>query len=183
MSTSTNTHKTREPTADEKSVIDRVLDLYQCKPSEKAYSIYAEDAVFHDPVSIAKGKQSIMSQFNGMPKIFKESKTLKADVLEHDGAANALSSGNAAATEATSAIRLDLTQHYVFKVGGAEKTLNSLITLKRDSQGLVREHTEEWDHKPNTTGDDGFLGKLNELRKKFMANVIEAGVSSDPKKA
>jgi ketosteroid isomerase-like protein len=66
---------TRQPKPEEKEIIDEVLDLYQLKPSEKAYSHYSETAVFHDPVSIAKGKKSIQSQFNGMPKIFSESIT------------------------------------------------------------------------------------------------------------
>lgn len=66
---------TRQPKPEEKQVIDEVLDLYQLKPSEKAYSHYAPTAEFHDPVSIAKGKDEIQSQFNGMPKIFSESIT------------------------------------------------------------------------------------------------------------
>ncbi|BFZ56963.1 hypothetical protein PYCC9005_004013 [Savitreella phatthalungensis] len=184
MSSATSNHPTRKPTADEQSIIDRVLLLYQCKPSEHAYSIYADDAVFHDPVSIAQGKKSIMSQFNGMPKIFERSDTVKCDVLDHDGssAASAGAGTGAAAAGTTTDLKLDLTQHYVFKVGGAEKTLNSLVTLKRDAQGLVKQHDEEWDHKKNTTGDDGFFGKINELRKKFMASVIDSTVTSDPSK-
>ena len=83
----------------------------------------------------------------------------------------------------TNNILLDLTQHYKFKPGGAEKTLNSLITLKRDpATGLIQHHEEEWDHKPNTDGDDGFLGKLNELRKKADAKLVDKTVSSDPSK-
>lgn len=49
-------------------------------------------------------------------------------------------------------LKLDLTQHYVFKAGNKEKTLNSLITLKMKN-GQIEHHEEEWDHKPNTTGD------------------------------
>lgn len=60
---------TRQPSSEERVIIDEILSLYQCRPSEKSYSHYADTAVFHDPVSIAKGKESIMSQFNGMPKI------------------------------------------------------------------------------------------------------------------
>lgn len=65
----------REATPAEKTLIDHVLKLYCLAPSEQAYRHYAEHAVFHDPVSIAKGKASIMSQFNGMPKIFAQSVT------------------------------------------------------------------------------------------------------------
>lgn len=66
---------TRQPKGDEQAVIDDVLCLYQLRPSEKVYARYAADAVFHDPVSIAKGLDSIKSQFNGMPKIFETSTT------------------------------------------------------------------------------------------------------------
>lgn len=58
---------TRQPKPEEKEIIDEVLDLYQLKPSEKAYSHYSETAVFHDPVSIAKGKKSIQSQLQVVP--------------------------------------------------------------------------------------------------------------------
>lgn len=54
-------------------IIDDILSLYQLKPSQQAYSHYAENAVFHDPVSIARGLDK--SQFNGMPKLFAESIT------------------------------------------------------------------------------------------------------------
>ena len=69
---------TRQPSQQEQKFIDDILALYQCKPTHEIYSHYAEDAIFHDPVSIARGKESIMSQFNGMPKIFAESHTERA---------------------------------------------------------------------------------------------------------
>lgn len=67
--------ETRPATAKEQKLIDDILDLYQLKPSHQAYSHYAETAVFHDPVSIAKGLDSVKSQFNGMPRLFAESNT------------------------------------------------------------------------------------------------------------
>lgn len=162
---STKSLPTRTPSSQEKEIIDEVLSLYQCKPTEKSYSHYSETAVFSDPVSIAQGKKSIMSQFNGMPKIFEKSDTQKCDVLD-DGSKD---------------IKLDLTQHYVFKLGKKEKTLNSLVTLKMQN-GLIEHHEEEWDHKPNTTKEDGFFGALNEYRKKIGAKIIDATVTSDPSK-
>ena len=72
---SAGTHATRQPNAQEQQIIDDILCLYQLKPSHQAYSHYAENAVFHDPVSIARGLDSIKSQFNGMPKLFAESIT------------------------------------------------------------------------------------------------------------
>jgi hypothetical protein len=73
---------TREPSADESKIIQDILSLYQCKPSENAYSHYAETAQFRDSVSIAKGKSQIQAQFNGMPKLFSSSETQGAITQE-----------------------------------------------------------------------------------------------------
>lgn len=85
-------------------------------------------------------------------------------------------------------IKLNLTQKYIFKSPipfkseGAEKTVNSKLTFRLNEQGKIAEHVEEWDHQANQTGDDGFMGKIQEFRKKADAKVVEATVSSDPKK-
>jgi hypothetical protein len=161
--------KTRQASATEQPIIDEILSLYQCKPTEKSYSHYRKDAVFHDPVSIAQGLDSIKSQFNGMPKIFERSDTQKCEVLDSSHAKD----------QHTNSIVLNLTQHYVFKGSKTpEKTLNSKVTLQLDGEGMIKHHEEEWDHKPNATGDDGFMGKMQEWRKKAGAKMVEAGVSS-----
>ena len=64
-----------------------------------------------------------------------------------------------------------------------EKTVNSLVTLKMNTAtGLIEHHEEEWDHKPNKTGEDGFMGKIQQWRKEASAKMVEMGVSSDTKK-
>lgn len=52
-----------------------------------------------------------------------------------------------------------------------------------NSEGLIEEHIEEWDHEKNKTGEDGFMGKIQEARKKMDAKLVEATVSTDPDKA
>lgn len=109
-----------------------------------------------------------------MPKIFAESETELCDVLE---------------SSTKSSLQLNLTQRYVFKSlipfkeKGTEKTVNSKITFNLNSQGKIEEHLEEWDHEGNKTSEDGFVGKLQEARKKMDAKLVEMGVSSDPSKA
>jgi len=166
MNQDTKTLASRQATPDEQIIIDEVLSLYQAKPTDQSYAHYSPTAVFHDPVSIAKGLDSIKSQFNGMPKAFRASTTEACRVLADDAHPHA--------------IRLDLTQHYVFKTG-QEKTVNSLVTLELRN-GMIEHHEEEWDHKENSTGADGFMGKLNELRKKADAKLVEKTVPSDPNK-
>ena len=170
---SVGTHASREPSVTEKQIIDDILQLYQLNPNEKAYGHYAPSAVFHDPVSIAEGIDSIRSQFNGMPKLFAESTTEKCDVLA-DSAPNTLA--------------INLTQRYVFKSPipfkskGTEKTVNSKVTFHLNGDGLIEKHDEEWDHQGNPTDDDGFVGKLMESRKKTGAKLVQKAVSSDPSK-
>ncbi|KAF2091827.1 hypothetical protein K490DRAFT_32170 [Saccharata proteae CBS 121410] len=165
---------TRTPSAEEQKVIDDVLALYQLRPSEESYAHYADDATFHDPVSIAPTRESIQSQFNGMPKLFADSVTEHYDVLDDSSQPRS--------------IVLNLTQKYVFKSPlpgkkeGSAKTVNSKITLKRNAQGLITEHIEEWDHEKNKTSEDGFMGKVQEFRKKMDAKLVESTVSSDPSK-
>ena len=86
-------------------------------------------------------------------------------------------------------LQLNLTQNYVFKsalpgkVESGSKLVNSKITLSRNSQGLITEHLEEWDHEPNKTTEDGFMGRIQEGRKKLSAAIVDTFVSSDPSKA
>ncbi|MCJ1399942.1 hypothetical protein MMC11_003145 [Xylographa trunciseda] len=166
MNQDTKTLASRQASPQEQEIIDEVLSLYQAKPTDKSYAHYSPTAVFHDPVSIAKGLPSIQSQFNGMPKAFSSSTTESYRVL--------------ADPSHPDSIRLDLTQHYVFKTG-QEKTLNSLVTLRLHN-GMIEHHEEEWDHNSNSTGADGFLGRLNEWRKKADAKLVEKAVPADPNK-
>lgn len=83
---------------------------------------------------------------------------------------------------------MNLTQRYVFKSAlpgkseGGEKTVNSKVTLWFNGEGLIEKHDEEWDHEANKSGEDGFMGKMQQMRKKVDAKVVEKTVSSDPSK-
>jgi hypothetical protein len=78
-----------------------------------------------------------------MPKIFSNSETKDMRVLSGIG-----EEGD---------IVLDLTQKYVFRVGSMEKTIRSLVTLKRDGEGMITLHEEAWDHEPNKVSFRWFL--------------------------
>jgi len=163
---------TKQPSPQEDKLINSILKLYQLRPDDEAYSHYAENAIFHDPVSIARGKESIMSQFNGMPKVFARSETKEVGLLS---------------SSTTSNLEFNLTQHYVFKSAiplkseGAESTVNSKLTFKLNGEGLIEEHHEEWNHQGNKDSNDGFWGKMQQKRKEFDAKLVEKSVPSDPK--
>lgn len=69
-----------------------------------------------------------------------------------------------------------------YRKGEKFKTVNSLLTFERNASGKVVRHTEEWDHNKVTDSSDGFLGSLNEWRKKAMADIIGTAVPSDASK-
>ena len=59
----------RQPTSDEKALIDDVLPTCQwtlnkdqLKPVSSAYARYSPDATFHDPIGLAKGLESVVSR-------------------------------------------------------------------------------------------------------------------------
>lgn len=60
----------REARPEEAFAIATLQDLYKCKPTEESYKSYTPDAIFHDPVGIAKGIASIKAQFNALPALF-----------------------------------------------------------------------------------------------------------------
>ncbi|WRT66689.1 uncharacterized protein IL334_003649 [Kwoniella shivajii] len=158
----------RQPTSEEKALVDDVLNLYQLNPISAAYARYDEKATFHDPIGLAQGLNSIKAQFNAMPSIFSQSETKGLKFLENPEVK-------------PPSVQVSLSQLYHFKTAGS-KLVNSLVTFHVDpSSNLILKHDEEWDAKPNSTGDDGFFGKINELRKKFTASSVEATTDTTPK--
>jgi hypothetical protein len=55
--------------------------------------------------------------------------------------------------------------------------VNSLLTLQLNEASQITRHTEEWDHNRETTADDGFLGMLNEHRKRMTAALTNLFIS------
>ncbi|KAI0275130.1 hypothetical protein BC834DRAFT_921277 [Gloeopeniophorella convolvens] len=111
------------------------------------------------PVGIARGLDSIRAQFDALPKLFPRADIQKFRVLE-----------NPPGTPA-SLLLVDQDSASPFKV------VNSLLTLELDDAHQVTRHTEEWNHQRETTADDGFLGMLNEQRKRLTASLTDAYMS------
>ncbi len=78
---------------------------------------------------------------------------------------------------------LESSQYLNLHASSHLQTVNSLLTLETNDSYRVTCHTEEWDHKHETTKDDGFLGMLNEQRKKFTAGLTNMVVGQEPPKS
>ncbi|GHJ89373.1 hypothetical protein NliqN6_5775 [Naganishia liquefaciens] len=159
----------RQPTDEEKALIDDVLQLYQLNPVSSAYAHYDKSAVFSDPIGIAEGLEKLKSQFNAMPSIFSKSYTRAVRVLDNPEVK-------------PPSLQISLTQEYHFKGVGSQKTVDSKITFHRDpATNLILRHEEEWAGNKNAMSQDGFWGSLQEARKKFQANLVHAVTDSTPK--
>lgn len=149
--------------------------LYSCEPKESSYAVYATNAVFHDPVSIAEGVDKIRAQFNALPALFPRSTIDKFNVLEQPASSTLDRSRSMLVDQ-------DVT-YYRDKDPSAKpfKTMNSLLTIERDNSGKILKHVEEWDHNRVTdSANAGFLGMLNEGRKKAFAALSMPFVDQTP---
>ncbi|KAI0673646.1 hypothetical protein C8Q78DRAFT_1076628 [Trametes maxima] len=160
----------RSPEPHEEKIIQGIKELYTCKPTERTYEIYAPDAVFHDPIGIAEGIKSIRAQFNGLAKLFPRADIPSFRVLQNPPSI----------PKNRILIDQDVSYYRDPNASSPTKTVNSLLTLETNDHHQVVKHTEEWDHRRETTGDDGFLGLLNEHRKKFTANFTGLFISQEP---
>lgn len=103
-----------------------------------------------------------------MPAIFSQSNTTAMQVLDNPKVK-------------PPSLQISLSQDYHFKTGGS-KIVDSLITYHVDpTTRLITRHEEEWDAEKNKTSEDGFFGKIQELRKKATAGMINTFVDSTPK--
>ncbi|KAF9486582.1 hypothetical protein BDN70DRAFT_794070 [Pholiota conissans] len=155
----------------EEPIILAIKELYSCKPSNDTFNIYASDAIFHDPVGIASGIGSIRSQFVGLAKIFPRADIPKFRILQNP------------ANLPPNTILIDQDVAYFRNPvsDSPTKVVNSLLTLKVNDANKVISHKEEWDHVKTTTREDGFLGWLNEERKKLTAKLTDMFVGGgDP---
>ncbi|PPQ79425.1 hypothetical protein CVT25_002695 [Psilocybe cyanescens] len=130
---------------------------------ETTFNIYAREAVFHDPVGIAKGIDSVRSQFMGLAKIFSRADIPKFRILENPSNL----------PRNTILIDQDVAYFRDAKSSSPTKVVNSLLTLKLDDANKVISHNEEWNHQKTTTSEDGFLGMINEQRKKLTAGLTD----------
>jgi len=134
---------------------------------QRSYEIYTPDAVFHDPIGISRGIDSIRAQFDALPKLFPRCDIQRLRVL--------------AKSPGTPANVLLIDQDVAYfrdaKAASPFKVINSLITLQLNDANQITRHTEEWDHSCETNADDGFLGMLSEHRKRRTATLTDMSMS------
>lgn len=115
-------------------IIRAITSLYSGSASESDMRIYAEDAVYDDPLSYCDNRYKIAGQWYGIPKLFRSSTTLATEVVK----------------VSQQELVFKMRQKYVLQGGIAEKTVDSLVSLALEgSNGLqvVQYHKDMWNEK------------------------------------
>lgn len=111
----------------QKLQVGSVLDLFAGKPTVKKLSLWSDDAVFTDPLTIAEGRKQYSAQWYGLAAAFSEIERLSLSVK---------SSGNP--------IEIDLKTRYKMKGIGTEKTIQSLVNIHTNGDKIVKVE-DKWD--------------------------------------
>ncbi|KAI9850167.1 MAG: hypothetical protein M1838_006012 [Thelocarpon superellum] len=105
--------------------------LFAGKPTLQKLSLWKDDAVFEDPITIARGRKEYQPQWYGLPALFSEIEPLHHSV-----------------TSAGNPITLDLKTRYKVKGIGKEVTIASVVNIFYDKEsGKIDKVQDKWDGK------------------------------------
>ncbi|KAG7008360.1 hypothetical protein G7Y79_00006g019800 [Physcia stellaris] len=139
----------------QKTLVGSVLDLFAGRPSLKKLSLWADDGVFEDPITVATGRKQYEPQWYGLQAVFKEIERLHHEV-----------------TDGGNPIGMDLKTRYVLKGLGKETTIASRINIFYDKDtGKITKVEDKWDGQlPDSSFANAFR-QLNSVTVPTMVSV------------
>lgn len=117
--------------AEHSAIITHITNLYSGSASESDMQVYAEKAIYDDPLSYCDTRYKIAGQWYGLPKMFSSLRTLATQVVK----------------DSPDEIIFKLRQEYTPKLTHTPKTVDSLVSLGLDEHGKVRYHKDMWNDK------------------------------------
>jgi hypothetical protein len=114
----------------QQTLIGSVLDLFAGRPSLPKLALWADNATFTDPITIAEGREKYSAQWYGLQSAFSEIERLHHEVKD---------AGNP--------ILMDLKTRYVIKGIGKEQTIQSVVAIHTDGEGKITKVEDKWDGK------------------------------------
>jgi len=127
--------------SEREEIVNHILDLYSCKPTEACFNNYDNDVIFDDPIIYTTGLSNLKAQFYGMQKLFVKSTTVDYKIVENT----------------PNVLRINLNQKYTLPLVSRAVVQNSQIILELNENKITK-HIDCWsDGKP--TGEGGILRK------------------------
>lgn len=125
------------------TVVKSITNLYSGSASEKDMMIYAEKAIYDDPLSYCDTRYKIAGQWYGLPKMFSKLETKKVEVVK----------------DTPTEIIFKQRHAYTLKGLNATKEVDSLVSLSLDEEGKVLYHKDMWNDKDYSHSGIGKLIK------------------------
>jgi hypothetical protein len=112
----------------QQTLVGSVLDLFAGKPSLSKLQLWSDDAVFEDPLTVAKGRKQYEAQWYGLVAAFSEIEPIQHSVK---------SAGNP--------IAIDMKTRYKVKGIGKETTIDSVVNIFVDeATGKISKVEDRW---------------------------------------
>ena len=124
-------------------IVKAITSLYSGSASEKDMLVYAETAIYDDPLSYCDTRYKIAGQWYGLPKIFSKLETKKIEVVK----------------DTPTEIGFKQRHAYTLKGLNATKEVDSLVSLSLDHEGKVLYHKDMWNDKDYSHSGIGKLIK------------------------
>lgn len=102
--------------------------LFAGNPTLKHFSLWAPDATFADPLTVATGYPKYTAQFYGLPALFKPIQIQRHQV-----------------TSAGNPIEVELRNKYVVKGINKEQTVDSVVKIHLGADGKIDRLEDRWD--------------------------------------
>ncbi|KAL8827809.1 MAG: hypothetical protein Q9191_002966 [Dirinaria sp. TL-2023a] len=128
-------------------------DLFAGRPSLKKLSLWDDEGVFEDPLTIATGRKQYEPQWYGLQTAFKEIERLGHEV-----------------TDAGNPIGLDLKTRYVVKGIGKEQVISSKVQIYYDkATGKITKVQDKWD---GSLPDSSFTNVFRQLNSVSVPKMV-----------
>jgi hypothetical protein len=118
-----------ELSSSQKTLVGCVLDLFAGRPSLAKLQLWKDDAVFEDPITVARGREQYEPQWYGLQTAFSEIERLSHEV-----------------TSAGNPIEMDLKTRYVIKGINKEQTIQSKVNIFIEDDRITKVQ-DKWDGK------------------------------------
>lgn len=132
--------------AQQKTLVGSVLDLFAGKPTLEKLQLWSEEAVFEDPITVARGRKQYEPQW--YVSLFSHICVFEdADICRY-GLQTAFSEIERLSYQVTSSgnpITLDMKTRYVVKGINKEQTIASVINIFTTSDGKIEKVQDKWD--------------------------------------
>ncbi|KAI1100026.1 hypothetical protein F4804DRAFT_348925 [Jackrogersella minutella] len=128
----------------QKLLVGSVLDLFEGNPTLRHLSLWSQDGVFADPITVASGYRQFAAQWYGLSALFGPIRIQSHSV-----------------TSAGNPIEMSMSNKYTLKGIGIGQTINSVIRIDVGQDGKIRKVEDRWNDKlPEGMVSDAFR-KLN----------------------